>query len=187
MYVFVCRLLAPLHNRFTALFLGPSGWAGARRELLDFMVQAKINRGRHTDHPARRHSIRTNQCPPPPSSPYFYRPFPGKLQEVIGCVLRARTCGSAWSAGLSAAADTSRVTRTATSRRRRTRTQWSWAAAECGITLATTTSIDWCRTKPTASWWRWMNRVLANRRRRLMLLTWRLPCLSAAAVISSTL
>jgi len=30
----------------------------------------KINRGRHTDHPARRHSIRTNQCPPPPFSPY---------------------------------------------------------------------------------------------------------------------
>ena len=24
-------------------------------------------RGRHTDHPARCHSIRTNQCPPPPS------------------------------------------------------------------------------------------------------------------------
>jgi len=32
----------PDHNRFMALFLGPSGWAGARRELLDFMVQEKI-------------------------------------------------------------------------------------------------------------------------------------------------
>ena len=31
---------------------GPSRWAGARRELLDFMVQGKINRSRHTDHPA---------------------------------------------------------------------------------------------------------------------------------------
>jgi len=31
------------------------------------MVQGKINRGRHTDHPAGRHSIQTNQCPPPPS------------------------------------------------------------------------------------------------------------------------
>jgi len=63
------------HNRFTALFPGPPGWAGARTELLDldFMVQGKINRGRHTDHPAGRHSIRTNQCPPPPS-PIFYRP-----------------------------------------------------------------------------------------------------------------
>jgi len=46
------------HNRFTALFPGPSGWASARRELLDFMVQGKINRGRHSsDHPAGRHSI----------------------------------------------------------------------------------------------------------------------------------
>jgi len=40
-------LQPPHHNRFTALFPGPSGWAGARRELLDFMVQGKINRGRH--------------------------------------------------------------------------------------------------------------------------------------------
>jgi len=57
------------HNRFTALFPGPPGYTGARRELLDFMVQGKINRGRHTDYPAGCHSIRTNQCPPPPSSP----------------------------------------------------------------------------------------------------------------------
>ena len=54
------------HNLFTALFPGPPGLAGARRELLDFMAQGKINRGRHGDHPAGRHSIRTNQCPPPP-------------------------------------------------------------------------------------------------------------------------
>jgi len=32
------------------------------------MVQGKINSGRHTNHPAGRHFIRTNQCPPPPSS-----------------------------------------------------------------------------------------------------------------------
>ena len=57
----------PQHNRFTALFPGPSGLVGARRELLNFMVQGKINRGRHTDHPAGCHSIQTNQCPPPPS------------------------------------------------------------------------------------------------------------------------
>jgi len=58
------------NNRFMALFLGPPEWAGARRELLDFMVQGKINRGRHTDHPAGRLSIWTNQCPPP-SSPHL--------------------------------------------------------------------------------------------------------------------
>jgi len=34
------------------------------------LVQGKINRGRHTDHLAG-HSIRTNQCPPPPSPPFF--------------------------------------------------------------------------------------------------------------------
>jgi len=63
----------PHHNHFTALFPGPSGWAGARRELLDFTVQGKINRGIHSDHPAGCHSIWTNQCPPPPSPHIFYR------------------------------------------------------------------------------------------------------------------
>ena len=55
------------HTTTTVLrpFLRPPGWADARRELLDFMVQRKINRGRHTDHPAGCHSIRTKQCPPP--------------------------------------------------------------------------------------------------------------------------
>jgi len=61
----------PHHNRFTALFPGPPGWAAARRELLDLTVQGKISRGRHTDHPAGHHAIRTNQCPPPPSPPPF--------------------------------------------------------------------------------------------------------------------
>jgi len=64
---FVYYILPHHHNRFTALFLGPPGWAGARRELLDFMVHGEIYRGRHNDHLAGRHSIRTNQCPPPPS------------------------------------------------------------------------------------------------------------------------
>ena len=45
------------HNHFTVLFSGPSGCASARRELLVLMVQGKINRGRHTDHPAGHHSI----------------------------------------------------------------------------------------------------------------------------------
>jgi len=71
------------HNHFTALFPGPPRWAGARRELLDFIVQGKINRGRHTDHPAGRHSTWTNQCPLPPC-PHFFtgrKPFlPPKQQ-----------------------------------------------------------------------------------------------------------
>jgi len=36
--------------------------------------QGKINKGRHTDHPVGRHSIRTKQCPPPSSPMFFYRP-----------------------------------------------------------------------------------------------------------------
>jgi len=64
------------HNHFTALFPGSPGWAGARRELLDFMVHGKINRGKHTDHPAEHHSIRTKQCPPP-SFPMFF--FTGRI------------------------------------------------------------------------------------------------------------
>jgi len=59
--------LPPHHIHFTALIPGPPGWAGARRELLHFMVQGKINRDRNTNHPAGHHSIQTNQCPPPPS------------------------------------------------------------------------------------------------------------------------
>ena len=59
------------HNRFMALYPGPPGLAGTRRELLDCMVQGKIIRDRHTDYQAGRHSIRTNQCPSP-SSPYVF-------------------------------------------------------------------------------------------------------------------
>jgi len=59
------------HNRFMVLFPGPPRWAGARRELLDFIMQGRINRGRHTDHPAGRQSSRSSQCQPPPSPPFL--------------------------------------------------------------------------------------------------------------------
>jgi len=55
-------------------FPGPSGYPGEPvpdENFWDFMVQGKINRGRHTDHPAGRHNIQTNQCPPPPSSTFY--------------------------------------------------------------------------------------------------------------------
>jgi len=66
------------HTTTTVLFYGPfsgttqvswcqkrtSGLYGARED----------NRGRHTDHPARHHSIRTNQCLPAPVPIFFYRP-----------------------------------------------------------------------------------------------------------------
>jgi len=71
MYDFACDtnsniLNTHTHNRFTALFPGPSGWAGARRELLDFMVQGKINRGIHT--PSGLTSAHLHH------PPNFYRP-----------------------------------------------------------------------------------------------------------------
>ena len=62
------------HNHFAALFPGPPRSAGARRKLLDFMVQGKINTGGYADHPAGRNSIRTNQCPTLPSPHIFYMP-----------------------------------------------------------------------------------------------------------------
>ena len=64
----------PPPQLFYEPFSGTTQVSGARRELLDFMVQGEINRGRHTDHVAGRHSIRTNQCPTPPSPHIFYRP-----------------------------------------------------------------------------------------------------------------
>ena len=63
----LCTIKLVLPTTTSQPFYGPFSGAGARRELMDFMVQGKINRGRHIDHPAGCHSIRTNQCPPPPS------------------------------------------------------------------------------------------------------------------------
>jgi len=55
-------------------FPGLPGWAGARRNLLlDFMVQGKITWGRHTDHPAWRHYIWTNQRPTSIIPPFLRR------------------------------------------------------------------------------------------------------------------
>jgi len=59
-----------LHHIVTVLqpfFQDYAGEPVPKQKLLDFMAQGKINRGRHTDHPTGRHSIQTNQCPPPPS------------------------------------------------------------------------------------------------------------------------
>ena len=60
------------YNPFTALFSGTTRVSRYQKRLLNFMVQGEINRGRHTDHPAGRHSIRTNQCPPPPAPPHIF-------------------------------------------------------------------------------------------------------------------
>jgi len=62
-----CDKLPHNHNHFTALFLGPPGWASARRELLDFMVQGKINTGRHID--------RLGATPSGLTSAHFHHPI----------------------------------------------------------------------------------------------------------------
>jgi len=62
---------SPHHNRFTALFPWLPGWAIARREPLDFMVQGKINRSRHTDHLGATPSGLTSAHL---HHPFFYRP-----------------------------------------------------------------------------------------------------------------
>ena len=64
------------HNCFTAIFPGLPRWAGARRNLLlDFYGAREDKRGRHTDNPAGRHSIQTNQQPTS-IIPHFYAGCP---------------------------------------------------------------------------------------------------------------
>ena len=61
------------HNHFTALFPGPPRWAGARRELLDSMVQGKINRDTST--------IRLGTTPSGLSNAHLHHPpfFTGRM------------------------------------------------------------------------------------------------------------
>jgi len=77
--------IPPHHNRFTALFPGPTRWAGARRTiLLEFMVLGRITRGRHTNNPGGRHSIRTNQQSTSINPPFLCRmPFLPQPSQLI--------------------------------------------------------------------------------------------------------
>ena len=79
MVLFVFDSLVHFQAKSIHLCLSCVQWLGqwtcnsmVASSFLDFMVQEKINTGRYTDHPARRHSIR-NQCPPPPSPHIFLR------------------------------------------------------------------------------------------------------------------
>ena len=54
---------ADTHDHFLTIFPGPSMWASARRNLLDFYGAREDNRGRYTDHLAWHHSIWTNRRP----------------------------------------------------------------------------------------------------------------------------
>jgi len=59
---------------FYGPFSGTIRVSRCQKRTSGLMVQEKINRGRHTDHLAGRHSIWTNQWLPPPSPHIFYRP-----------------------------------------------------------------------------------------------------------------
>ena len=54
------------------LFLGPPAWPVPEENFWTLWCKGRLTQA-DTDHPAGRHSIRTNQCPPP-LSPIFYRP-----------------------------------------------------------------------------------------------------------------
>ena len=72
------------HSHFTALFLGPTGWAGARRKLLLDYVLGRITRVRHTNNPGGCHSIRTNQQCTFINRPHFYtRCLPQPSQCIL--------------------------------------------------------------------------------------------------------
>ena len=58
------------HNHLRLFFQDHPGEPVPEENFWTMCLQGKINRGRHTNRPAGRHSIRTKQCPPP-SSPCF--------------------------------------------------------------------------------------------------------------------
>ena len=71
MYILdTCPEHTQTHNRFTALFPGLPGWAGARRKLLHFVVQGKIS---EADTPTTQLVVTPSRLisDPPPSSPIF--------------------------------------------------------------------------------------------------------------------
>jgi len=61
-----------IHHHHNTTILRPFFWDHPGEPVpVDFMMQGKINRSRHTDHPAGCQSIWTNQCPPP-QSPHLF-------------------------------------------------------------------------------------------------------------------
>jgi len=84
--VWTCRFwdMRP-HHTTTVLrpFSGTTRVSRCQKRTSGLNGASKINRGRHTDNPAGRHSIQTKQCPPP-SSPIFCTPdaFPAAQPTV---------------------------------------------------------------------------------------------------------
>jgi len=91
-------MLSVTHNHFTALFPGLSGWASAGRKLSSGLYGAREDiRGRHTNHPAGCHSVRTNQRPTSIISPFLCRmPFLPQPSHFILAWERHQICWLAY-------------------------------------------------------------------------------------------
>ena len=63
--------VVPLPQPFYGPFSGTTQVSQCQKRTSGLYGARKINRGRHTDHLAGRHSSWTNQCPPPPSPHIF--------------------------------------------------------------------------------------------------------------------
>jgi len=70
---------------FYGPFSGTTLVNSARRNLLDLYGAREDNRGRNTDHPAGRHSLRTNQRPPPSSPIFMLDALPDATLPVYPC------------------------------------------------------------------------------------------------------
>jgi len=60
------------HNHFMAFFPDHPGEPVPEENFWTLWCKGRLTETRHTNHSAGRHSVWTNQCPPPPS-PIFYR------------------------------------------------------------------------------------------------------------------
>jgi len=59
------------HKRFMALFPGSPGEPVPEQNFWTLWRKGRLYGGWHIDHLAGRYSIRTKQCPPPPSANFF--------------------------------------------------------------------------------------------------------------------
>jgi len=88
-YIFAIKARINTHNHFMARFPGSPRWTGNRRELLHFTMQGMTNTGRHADHLAGRHSVRTITLGiGPHSTLYFVLVYhPTYVNVTCGCIL----------------------------------------------------------------------------------------------------
>jgi len=69
-FVIVATNISYHHNRFTALFWDHPGEPVPEENFWTLWCKGRLTEA-DRDHLAGRHSVQTNQCPPPPSPPFF--------------------------------------------------------------------------------------------------------------------